>query len=129
MNDFLDINDQANGRSANFAGPTFYFLSKFSSIQMPRTIPNHQEHVKGSVVGDFNWSCVAAWLVKENTQMLHHIANWLKKNQPKHAIHLHQEGYCGTCAEPKGKIHAKQTAINCKMQSTEASPDDLKQLG
>ena len=32
---FVDLNSQANGRSADSSGPTFYFLPKFTTIQTP----------------------------------------------------------------------------------------------
>ena len=39
MNDFLsfvDSNCQPNGRTAQSHGPTYYFISKFATIQMPK---------------------------------------------------------------------------------------------
>ena len=52
---FMDINSQPNGRSADTSGPTHYFLPKFTTIQSPKPgVPNYQEHVAQSVVGEFN---------------------------------------------------------------------------
>ena len=52
---FVDINSQSNGRSADSSGPTLYFLPKFSTIQAPKFGVNQfEEHLKRSVVGEFN---------------------------------------------------------------------------
>ena len=34
---FVDTNSQPNGISSNFTGPTSYFLSKFTTIQTPKS--------------------------------------------------------------------------------------------
>lgn len=54
--------------------------------------------------------------------------NWLKAHRPKVGICSHQEDYCDTCSRRKAEIHAKQTAINCLLQSTNADPDEVKRL-
>ena len=52
---FVDINSQPNGRSADSTGPTHYFLPKFSTIHAPKPgVPNYQERLTCSVVGEFN---------------------------------------------------------------------------
>ena len=52
---FVDAVSQPNGRSENSHEPTSYFLSKFTTVQMPRkNVPNYQEKLKRSVVGEFN---------------------------------------------------------------------------
>ena len=56
MNDFqfVDVNSQPNGRSADSTGPTFYFLPNFSTIQIPKAgIANYEERARQSVVGEF----------------------------------------------------------------------------
>ena len=57
MDDFLSFVDavsQPNGRSENSHGPTHYFLSKFTTIQMPKkNVTNYQEKLMRSVVGEF----------------------------------------------------------------------------
>lgn len=46
---FVDANCQPNGRSADSSGPTFYFFSKFKTIQAPKpNAPNYKERVKHS---------------------------------------------------------------------------------
>ena len=51
---FVDINSQPNGRSADSTGPTHYF-PKFSTIHAPKPgVPNYQERLTCSVVGEFN---------------------------------------------------------------------------
>ena len=53
--EFVDLNTQPNGRSADSTGPTMYFIPKFSTVQTPkRTVPHYEEHVSRSVVGEFN---------------------------------------------------------------------------
>ena len=129
MNDFLefvDVNSQPNGRSADSTGPTFYFLPNFSTIQTPKTgIANYEERARRSVVGKFNRSQHEAGKGECSNASSH---NWLKKHRPKHAVCLHQEDYCDTCAEMKTKISSQQTTINRKKQSSDTLPDDLKHL-
>ena len=55
MEDFLYVNSQPNGRSADSSGPTYYLLSKFTTLQAPApTSPQFQEHLSRSVVGEIN---------------------------------------------------------------------------
>ena len=52
---FVDSNCQPNGRTAQSHGPTYYFISKFATIQMPKKdVSNYTERVQKSVVGEFN---------------------------------------------------------------------------
>ena len=52
---FVDVNSQPNGRSADSRGPTYYFLSKFTTLQAPApSSPQFQERLSRSVVGEFN---------------------------------------------------------------------------
>ena len=50
MNDFLefvDVNSQPNGCSADSTGPTFYFLPNFSTIQFPKACSaNYEERAR-----------------------------------------------------------------------------------
>ena len=47
--EFVDVNSQPNGRSADSSGPTFYFRPKYLTIQMPKKGTSHyQEQVKRS---------------------------------------------------------------------------------
>ena len=41
--EFVDINTQPNGQSADSSGPTSYFLPKFSTIQAPKPSVSHYE--------------------------------------------------------------------------------------
>lgn len=58
MDDFLayvDANSQPNGRSSDSTGPTFYFLSKFPTLQTPKAgCPQYEERLSRSLVGEFN---------------------------------------------------------------------------
>ena len=52
---FVDTNSQPNGGSSDFTGPTSYFLSKFKTIQTPKSsVNNYEECLSRSVVGEFN---------------------------------------------------------------------------
>ena len=52
---FVDCNSQPNGRSADSSGPTLYFISKFTTIQIPKKdVHNYSERLSRSVVGEFN---------------------------------------------------------------------------
>ena len=53
--EFVDLNSQPNGRSADSTGPTRYFLPKFTTIQTPKpNVCHYEERVQRSVVGEFN---------------------------------------------------------------------------
>ena len=106
MDDFLtfvDLNSQANGRSADSSAPTFYFLPKFTTVQMPKDdTPNFAERVARSLVGEFNQAQEEAGRGKCSNGSSH------KKHRPKHAICPHKQDYCDTCAGRNEEIPAKQ---------------------
>ena len=112
MNDileFVDVNSQPNGCSADSTGPTFYFLPNFSTTQTPKSgITNYEERARRSVV-EFNRSQREAGKGECSNASSH---NQLKKHRPKHAVCPHQEDYCDTCAEMKTKISSQQTIIH-----------------
>ena len=94
---FVDANSQPNGRSADSSGPTFYFLPKFSSLQMPaKDCPQYQERVTQSVVGEFNRAQRESGHGECSNGSCH---NWLKQHRPKHSISPHKEDYCDTCTK------------------------------
>ena len=124
--EFVDINSQPNGRSADSCGPTFYFLPKFSTIQTPKpSVHKYEERAARSVVGEFN-RIQREKSVGECSNTSSH--NWLKADRPKVAICPHQEDYCDTCSKMKISIHSKQTTINRLLQSANALPQDVKKL-
>lgn len=129
MDDFLafvDMNSQPNGRSADSSGPTFYFLSKFTTIQTPKPgCPNYEGRLTRSVVGEFNRARRDAGKTECSNGSSH---NWLRKYRPKHAICPHKEDYCDVCASRKEAIHAKQTALNRLKQAAASEPDELRKL-
>ena len=123
---FVDINSQPNGRSADSSGPTYYFLPKFSTIQSPKLgIALYQERLKRSVVGEFNRVQIEAGKGVCSNGSSH---NWLKTHKPKVAICPHQEDYCDTCLKSKEQIRAKQTTINRLRQSAVAEGDEIKRI-
>lgn len=124
--EFVDMNTQPNGRSADSSGPTVYFLPKFTTIQAPKSsISHYEERLARSVVGEFNRVQRERDRGECSNGSSH---NWLKAERPKVAICPHQEDYCDTCSKIKVAIHAKQTTINRLLQSANASPDHVKKL-
>ena len=87
MNDFLsfvDTNSQPNGRVADSAGPTSYFISKFSTIQTPKpSVKNYNNRLKRSVVGEFNRVQAENGREGCSNGSAH---NWLKKYRPNVSI-------------------------------------------
>jgi len=123
---FVDINSQPNGRSADSSGPTSYFLPKFSTIQMPKaTVSHYEERLSRSVVGEFNRVQRELGKTECSNGSSH---NWLKQYRPKLATCPHQEDYCDTCSKNKTNVHAIQTTINRLQQSGSASPEEVKRL-
>ena len=108
MDDFLlfvDNNSQPNGRSADSHGPTLYFCSKFTTIEMPKKdVRNYKARLQRSVVAEFNR--VQRELGKEGCSngSAH---NWLHKERPKVAICPQKQDYCDTWAKHNVQIHAK----------------------
>ncbi len=124
--EFVDMNTQPNGRSADSSGPTHFFLPKFATIQAPKSkVSHYQERLARSVVGEFNRVQRESG---ENSISNGSSHNWLKAHRPKVGICPHQEDYCDTCSRRKAEIHAKQTTINRLLQSSNADPDDVKKL-
>ena len=53
--EFIDLNSQPNGRSADSSSATHFFLPKFRTIQIPkRGVARYEQRVKESIVGEFN---------------------------------------------------------------------------
>lgn len=118
--EFVDMNTQPNGRSA---GPTPYFLPKFTTIQAPKpSVSNYNERLSRSVVGEFNRVQCERGRGECSNGSSH---NWLKAERPKVAI---CPDYCDTCSKYKVEIHAKQTTINRLLQSANASPNEVVKL-
>lgn len=56
--EYVDTNSQSNGQSADSTGPMHYLFPKFSTIRMPKNgVPNYEECLQSSVVGEFNRVC------------------------------------------------------------------------
>ena len=113
--DFVDLNSQHNGRSANTAGPHYYFFPIYTRIQMPSiTDKNYGQKLPFSVVGVFNQRQEDAGNGKCSNGSA---VNWLQEHRPKHAITPHQKDYCDTCKEYETQIRSIQTDINRKRQN------------
>ena len=129
MDDFLhfvDNNSQPNGRSADYHGPTRYFISKFTTIQSPKKdVHNYAEHLQRSVIGQFN---AAQREMGKDGCSNGSSYNWLHKHRPKVAISPHKLDYCDTCAKHNIDIHAKRTTLNRIRQSGSASAEDQRNI-
>jgi len=124
--EFVDLNTQTNGHSADSTGPTMYFIPKFPTIQTPkRTVPHYEQCVSRSVVGEFNRSLLKKGRKETSNGSSH---NWLKTFHPKVAVSPHMEDYCDTCAKNKATISANQTTINRLRQSVQAFPKEIMKL-
>ena len=116
---FVDNNNQPNGRSADYHGPTFYFASKFTSIESPKkNVANYDVRLQRSVVGECNRA--QRVLGKEGCSN-GSVHNWLHKHRPKVAICPPKQDYCDTCAKYNTDIHAQRTTLNQIRQSGTAS--------
>lgn len=123
---FVDMNSQPNGRSADSTGPTVYFLPKFTTIQAPKAgVGHYEERLSRSVVGEFNRIQQESGKSGCSNGSSH---NWLKAHRPKVAICPHQEDYCDTCSRKKTDISGKQTSINRLLQSGNADPEEIKKI-
>lgn len=82
--DYIDMNSQPNGRSADSSGPTMYFIPKFTIIQAPKpTVSHYKERLQRSVVGEFNRIQQKQGRQPCSNESSH---NWLKANRPRVAI-------------------------------------------
>ena len=123
---FVDANSQPNGRSADSTGPTYYFLSKFSTIQAPKPgVSNYEHSLQRSLVGEFNRAQAEAGKEGCSNGSSH---NWLKAERPKHAICPHKQDYCDTCAKANETIRSKQTTLNRLIQAAASTPEELEEL-
>ena len=123
---FVDLNSQPNGRSAESSSSTHYFLPKFRTIQTPKVgVSNYEERVKQSLVGEFN----RAQQEQHKSTMSNYSASaWLKKEKPKHVIYPHKLDYCDTCAKQKELLRSKQTILNRICQTGSADEDQQKSI-
>ena len=123
---FVDANSQPNGRSADSHGPTHYFISNFSTIQIPKSdVPNYGERVRRSVVGEF---CKAQSEEGKSGCSNGSASNWLHTHRPKVAICPHKQDYCDTCSKLNAQVHSKRTTLNRIRQSGSASVEDQQDL-
>ena len=119
---FVDCNCQPNGRAAESHGPTHYFISKFTTIQTPKPgVSNYVQRLKRSVVGEFNRAQRAAG---RKTCSNGSAYNWLRLYRPKVGICPHKQDYCDTCSKLKADIHAKQTTLNRRRQTGDATVEE-----
>lgn len=107
---FVDCNIQPNSRSADSSGLTHYFVSSFTTIQVPKKdVAHFEERKRRSVVGEFNR--VQEENGKESCSY-GFASNWLKKFRPKVAICPHKLDNCDTCSKLREEIRSKQTTLN-----------------
>lgn len=122
---FIDINSQPNGRSADSSFATHFFLPKFRTIQTPKKgVAKYEERNQQSVVGVFN----QYQMEKGQTTISNYSAStWLKSERPKHSIYPHQLDYCDFCAK-KEDIRRNQTTLNRIRQTGLADEDEQKKI-
>jgi hypothetical protein len=101
---FVDTNSQPNGRTTESYCPTHYFLSKFTTIQTPKTtVKNYDQRCSTSLAGEFNR------IQREQNKPTisnYSVSTWLKKHRPKYAVCPHKLDYCDTCAGLKIRFKA-----------------------
>jgi len=122
---FVDLNTQPKGRSADSTGPTMYFIPKFSTIQTPKhTVSHYEQRVSRW------WANSTEFNVKwEGRKLLMDAPiTGLKLSVRKEPFLSHLEDNCDTCAKSKATITAKQTTINRLRQSAQASPEEIMKL-
>ena len=108
--EFIDINSQPNGRSADSTSATYFLLPKFRTIQTPKPgVARFEQRVRESLLGEFNRCQEEAG---KPTISNYSASTWLKKERPKHSIYPHKLDYCDTCAKLSEKIRASQTTLN-----------------
>ena len=123
---FVELNSQPNGRSADSHGVTHFFLSKFTTIRMPsRGAKNYDEKMKSSLVGEFNHtqkergrggcSDGSTW-------------NWLKQDKPKYSLYPHKSDYCDFCAQRNEEINQQRTTLNRIRQTGSSSEEYQKAI-
>ena len=96
---FVGLNTQPNGRSAESSSATHYFLPKVRTIQTPKVdVTNYEERVKQSLVGEFNQ---AQQEQQKSTMSKYSASVWLKKERPRYVIYPHKLDYCDTCTKKR----------------------------
>jgi hypothetical protein len=108
--EFVDMNTQPNGRSADSSGPTHYFLPKFTTIQTPKPgVSHYSERLVRSVVGEFNRVQQESG---EGTNGSSH--NWLKAHRQKVAIvHIRKITVTPALAERLRFMQSRQRLTIC----------------
>ena len=123
---FVDLNSQPNGRSADSTSATHFFLPKFRTIQTPKDgVSNFEERLKQSLVGEFNRTQTE---LQKSTISNFSASTWLKKERPKYSIYPHKLDYCDTCARKKELLRSKQTTLNRIRQTGSADGDQQSQI-
>ena len=105
--EFVDNNSQPNGQSADCTGPTFYFLPKFSTIQMPKAgVGNYETRILRSLVGEFNHLQSEAGKDGYSNASSH---NWLKNIDQSTQYALIKKTIVTSVQKSKGVfLHSKQ---------------------
>ena len=123
---FVDMNSQPNGRSADSTSATHFFLPKFRTIQAPKIgVSNYQGRLQQSLVGEFNR---AQTELQKPTISNFSASTWLKKERPKYSVYPHKLDYCDTCARKKELLRSKQTVLNRIRQTGSADADQQSEI-
>ena len=123
---FVDLNSQPNGCSADSTSATHFFLLKFRTIQTPKVgVSSFEERLKQSLVGEFNHTQTE---LQKPTISNYSASTWLKKERPKYSIYPHKLDYCDTCARKKELLRSKQTALNRIRQTGSTDGNQMNQI-
>ena len=123
---FVDMNSQPNGRSADSTSATHFFLPKFRTIQTPKIgVSNFQDRLNQSLVGEFNRTQTE---LQKPTISNFSASTWLKKERPKYSVYPHKLDYCDTCARKKELLRSKQTVLNRIRQTGSADADQQSEI-
>ena len=101
---FVDASSQPNGRHAGSFSPQFYFISKFTRIDPPKTgEKDFDTKAHASIVWTFNH---AQAKTGQPPSSAFASRQWLKDHCPKVALlpHTNSSDYCGTCKDMKEEI-------------------------
>ena len=123
---FVDASSQPNGRHAGSFSPQFYFISKFTRIDPPKTgEKDFDTKAHASVVWTFNHAQAETG---QPPCSAFAAQQWLKDHRPKVALHPHKSDYCDTCKGLKEEISRYSATLKRLRQSGSAPEQELRSV-
>ena len=122
--DFVDVNSHPNGRPLGSYSPQFFFILKFTRIDLPK--PGEKDHdskANSSVVATFNSAQLEAGRQPFSAFAAH---QWLSTHRSKVALHPHKSEYCDTCKGLKEDISQQSATFKRLMQAGSTPEADLQ---